>query len=111
MARKAHQRFLGSPTSTNFNDLAMECFQAVNFSISLMERTAQEKQLGMATSYGELVELLEKDSFLTSQQGKKLRRLVRLRNLISHEYFNINRQELLEMYKLLGAVRSLFTRI
>lgn len=106
-ADDAYRRFVDSPTSTNFNDLAMEAFQATNYAISLMERIVEEKRLGIAMSYAELVEHLEKASLVNASLSKKLKRLIRLRNLITHEYYTINNNELIEMYKLLSSLRAL----
>ncbi len=103
----ANKRFDGSASSTNFNDLAMECFQTVNYSIALMERLVEERGITHAMTYTELVEALEKLSVLKRSEAEKLKRLIRLRNLIAHEYYTISNSELREMFKLLSTVRVL----
>jgi uncharacterized protein YutE (UPF0331/DUF86 family) len=107
-ASVAHKHFMTSATSKNFNDLAMECFQAVNYSIALMERIVESNKGESAMTYAELVDALEKLSVIKRAEADKLRRLIRLRNLIAHEYFTINPDELRTMYKLLPTVRALF---
>lgn len=107
-ARRAHKRFSSSATTTNFNDLAMECFQTVNYAIALMERTVEEVRGGSAMTYSELVDALEKLAVLRHADAEKLRRLMRLRNVIAHEYFTISTEELRNMYQLLPSVRTLF---
>lgn len=85
----------------------MECFQAVNYSIALMERIAHEHRLGNALSYSDLVEALQKRGLIKNGDAVKLKRLVRLRNLIAHEYTTISNDELEEMYKLLTILKVL----
>lgn len=106
-ASTAYKRFVVSATSTNFNDLAMECFQTVNYSIAFMERVVEETRGGNVMTYTELVEALEKLAVLKRTDAEKLKRLIRLRNLIAHEYYTISRDELQEMYKLLPSVKTL----
>ena len=107
-AADAHKHFTVSTTSRNFNDLAMECFQTVNYTIALMERIFESRKGGSAMTYTELVDTLEKLAVLKRADAEKLRRLIRLRNLIAHEYFTISTDELRKMYELLPSVRALF---
>ncbi len=72
-----------------------------------MERVVEETRGGNAMTYTELVEALEKLAVLKRTDAEKLKRLIRLRNLIAHEYYTISRDELQEMYTLLPSVKTL----
>lgn len=72
-----------------------------------MERLVEEKKGDAALTYTELVEVLERLALLKRADAEKLKRLIRLRNLIAHEYYTISRDELQEMFTLLPSVKTL----
>lgn len=106
-AEEAYQEYEEDPTRKNFNNLAMECFQVVNYAISLMERIVEEKELGYALSYRDLVDKLVLAGVLNKDSAKDIKALIRFRNKIAHEYYTISPDELEEMYSLLHAVEVL----
>jgi hypothetical protein len=106
--RAADRRFTASATTTHCNDLAMECFQTVNYAIALMERILEQERGGTAITDAEFIDELEKIDSLTKREALQLRRRIRLRNLVAHEYSTISREELDEMHRFLPSVRSLF---
>ncbi|HLD41490.1 MAG TPA: HepT-like ribonuclease domain-containing protein [archaeon] len=90
-----------------FNSLAMECFQAVNSAIDLAELIVAEKNLGFPSKYKEIFELLNKAKLINTKTLDSMKRLVFLRNLISHEYYTITQKELKEMADLLRSLDEL----
>lgn len=90
-----------------FNSLAMECFQAVNSAIDLAELIVSEKNLGFPSNYREIFELLHEAKLIDKKTLDDIKRLVFLRNLISHEYYTITQKELKEMANLLGCLDKL----
>lgn len=94
-----------------FNSLAMECFQAVNSVIDLGEAIISEKKLGFPSRYREIFEILYEARIIDKATLDAMKRLIFLRNLISHEYYIIKIEELKEMVKLLGYVEKLVKRV
>ncbi len=81
--------------------LTMECFQAVNNLIDLGEVVVTEKNLGFPEKYRETFEFLFKARIINQESLEAFKRLIFLRNLISHEYYRIKEEELREMVSLL----------
>ena len=90
-----------------FNSLAMECFQAVNSAIEFGEHIVSEKNLGFPSRYREVFELLYKSKIISKKTLDCIKRLIFLRNLISHEYYTIKKEELKEMTGLLDCLKEL----
>lgn len=90
-----------------FNALAMECFQIVNSAIDLGEFIVSEKNLGIPSKYKEIFELLYEAGIIGKKTLEKIKRLIFLRNLISHEYYTITQKELKEMANLLNSLDEL----
>ncbi len=90
-----------------FNSLAMECFQAANSAIDLAELIVAEKNLGFPSKYKEIFEMLNQARLISKKALDSMKRLVFLRNLISHEYYTITQKELKEMASLLGSLDEL----
>lgn len=90
-----------------FSALAMECFQSVNSAIDLGELVVSEKNLGFPSRYKEIFELLYQAKMIGKETLEGIKRLVFLRNLISHEYYTISREELKEMVSLLDCLDEL----
>lgn len=90
-----------------FNAVAMECFQAVNSALELGELIVSEKNIGFPSNYREIFELLYKAKIIGGKTLDKIKRLIFLRNLISHEYHSITEDELREMVGLMGSLGEL----
>lgn len=80
-----------------FSALTMKCFQAVNSAMELGELVVSDKNLGFPSKYREVFELLQKAKIISKETLEKMKRLIFLRNLISHEYYVITELELREM--------------
>lgn len=94
-----------------YNTLAMECFQATNTLIDLAQFLVSRKKLGFPTTYKEIFEIIEREGFIDREELKNFKRLIFLRNLITHEYYRISEKELLEMVNLLEKCSALVERI
>lgn len=90
-----------------FSALAMECFQCVNSAIELGELIVSKKNLGFPSRYVEIFELLLESEIIDEETFNCIRRLIFLRNLISHEYYKIKKSELKEMADLLKCLKKL----
>lgn len=81
--------------------------QAVNTLIEIGEWIVAEKRLGFPSTYREIFELLYKEKIIDKPTLESIKRLIFLRNLISHEYYKITENKLLEMVELLEHTKSL----
>jgi len=94
-----------------YNTLAMECFQSVNALIEIGEWVVTEKKLGFPSTYREIFELLHDHKIIDRDILESIKRLIFLRNLVTHEYHKITRDELIEMVDLLKNARKFVVRV
>jgi len=94
-----------------YNTLAMECFQSVNALIEIGEWIVTEKKFGFPSTYREIFELLHDHKIIDMEILESIKRLIFLRNLVSHEYHKITRDELIEMVDLLKNARKFVVRV
>jgi len=94
-----------------YNTLAMECFQSVNALIEIGEWVVTEKKLGFPSTYREIFELLHNHKIIDEETFESTKRLIFLRNLISHEYHKITKDELIEMVDLLKEAEKFIERV
>jgi uncharacterized protein YutE (UPF0331/DUF86 family) len=94
-----------------YNTLAMECFQAVNALIEIGEYIVTERKYGFPGTYREIFELLFQNGVIAEKLLSAAKRLIYLRNLISHEYYKIKPEELVEMVDLFDLVENFVQRI
>ena len=84
--------------------MAMHAFQAVNYAIDLMEFVIKERDLGLPVSYSEMPFILESHGLITEEEARKIRRLIRFRNMVVHEYHIIGEEDI---EKIVGELRVL----
>ncbi len=94
-----------------YNTLAMECFQSVNALIEIGEWIVTEKKLGFPATYREIFELVHNHKIIDKDTFESIKRLIFLRNLVSHEYHKITSDELIEMVDLLKNAGKFIERI
>lgn len=94
-----------------YNTLAMECFQSVNALIEIGEWIVTEKKLGFPGTYREIFELLHNNKIIDSETFECIKRLIFLRNLISHEYYKITESELTETVTLLEKSKKFIEQV
>ena len=94
-----------------YNTLAMECFQSVNALIEIGEWIVTEKKLGFPATYREIFELVHNHKIIDRDIFESIKRLIFLRNLVSHEYHKITRDELIEMVELLRNAGKFIVRV
>jgi uncharacterized protein YutE (UPF0331/DUF86 family) len=73
----------------------------------LGEYIVSEKKLGFPSKYREIFELLYEAKLINKKTLNNIKRLIFLRNLIAHEYYNITKEELKEMVSLLNCLDEL----
>ena len=94
-----------------YNTLAMECFQAANALMEIGESIITFKKLGYPSTYREIFEILFKKKLINKIELDSSRKLVFLRNLIAHEYYKIDENELLDMIEQLKILDKFVNRI
>jgi uncharacterized protein YutE (UPF0331/DUF86 family) len=94
-----------------YNTLAMECFQSVNALIEIGEWIVTEKKLGFPATYREIFEMVHNHKIIEGDTFESIKRLIFLRNLVSHEYHKITRDELIEMVELLRNAGKFIVRV
>ncbi len=94
-----------------FGALSMELFQAINAAIDLGEEVVTLKHLGYPSKYTETFDILLSKGVIKKDCANALKRLVYLRNLISHEYHQITDKELKEIMKLSKFIEELIESI
>jgi len=81
--------------------------QISNSAIDLAELILAEKSLGFPSNYKEVFEMLNQARVINKNSLDSIKRLIFLRNLISHEYYKITPKELKEMAELLQILDDL----
>ncbi|MGC8771745.1 MAG: DUF86 domain-containing protein [Brevinematia bacterium] len=94
-----------------YNTMAMECFQAINALIEIGEYIVTKYKLGFPSTYRQIFEILYNEKYITKEEFEVFKRLVFLRNLISHEYYTISAEELLEMSNLFDKIAGFIKQI
>ncbi len=94
-----------------YNTLAMECFQAVNALIEIVEHIVSEEKLGFPSTYREIFEILKNEGIISSEVFNHAKRLIFLRYMKVHEFYRIGEGELLEMVELLEVVSDFVQKV
>lgn len=94
-----------------FNSLSMDCFQAINNLIDLGGYIVTKNKLGFPSTYGEIFEILEKNKYLNKKELSVFKRLVFLRNLIAHEYYEISKEDIREVVNLFDSLEKFIEKI
>ncbi|MDO8553892.1 MAG: DUF86 domain-containing protein [Candidatus Micrarchaeota archaeon] len=100
----ADERFSKEESFTNkllFDAGCMALFQALNRSIDLAEEVLVQKKLEVPAGYSDSFVILEKHKLIDKDTSEGMRKLVKYRNLISHEYYNITPKD---VKKILGLI-------
>ncbi len=93
-----------------YTALAMECFQAVNSLIEVGERYVVDLGRYPAT-YSDIFQIMYEEGAVDREELMALKRLIFLRNLITHEYYRITEEELREMANLLDVAEKVAMRL
>lgn len=72
-----------------FDAGCMSIFHAINRSIDLAEEMIMIKRMAVPGSYFDSFDILKDAKFINESICEEMKKLVRYRNLISHEYYNI----------------------
>ncbi|MCK4319563.1 DUF86 domain-containing protein [Candidatus Micrarchaeota archaeon] len=110
-AKTAYAGFREKSDKIMFNNLAMECFQACNYIISLAGFLIEKKSWGYPTSYSEMFRTLNERNIISENELKGFLKIISLRNRIAHEYYEIDKERLLGIYSTLVALEKTIEKI
>jgi uncharacterized protein YutE (UPF0331/DUF86 family) len=95
----------------NFYAISMVLFSILNRAIDLGDEIVMANNLGMPSTYKEIFRLLTKNKFIDRKVGEELSNLVFYRNLLSHEYYDLTEEDVLEVFKKISIVKKFVERI
>lgn len=91
-------------SNEKFYSLSMLLFALLNRAIDLGNELIKANGLGMPISYKEVFVILGKNKMISRELEVSLVRLSGLRNVLSHEYYDVTKERVFEAYKIIGAV-------
>ena len=91
---------------TNEWSLRYGLLESIQIVIDISCHIVGKYNLGNPNSYGNCVELLLKFNYIEESLGKNIRSMIKLRNLLAHEYALIDVNKLTSYLSLLGDFRN-----
>lgn len=91
---------------TNEWSLRYGILESIQIVIDISCHIVGKYNLGNPNSYGNCVELLVKFNYIEESLGKNIRSMIKLRNLLAHEYAMIDVNKLTSYLSLLGDFRN-----
>jgi len=91
--------------------IPMLMLNIINACIDLAQEVITLRQLGYPANYRETFQLLEKNKLISKEVSQKMQNLVGLRNLLAHEYGEINFEILYEQAQDLSSVEQFMKKI
>jgi len=94
-----------------FYSSSMVLFGILNRTIDLATEIIVKNEFGMPTSYEQYFELLSNEGIIGKPLSRELRQLMRDRNIFAHEYYNLNKKQVLDISKRIHAVKDFLEKI
>ena len=92
------ERFKGISVEEFLNDdmvqdvVEYNLFIAINMMIDIANHIVVDNNLGNPETLGEAFSILNKEKYISEEERKVYRNMVGLRNILSHEYINIDKK-------------------
>ncbi len=90
----------------NFYAVSMVLFSLLNRILDLGSEMAIANDLGIPTTYRDIFVILQKNGIIDEDCAKEMSRLVTYRNLLSHEYQQITREQVFELTRKAGTIKK-----
>ena len=74
-------------------------FIAINMMIDIATHIVVDNNIGSPETLGGAFDILNKEKYLTDEKAKIYKNMVGLRNILSHEYVDINKKLIYEIFK------------
>jgi uncharacterized protein YutE (UPF0331/DUF86 family) len=100
-----------SLTKEKFYSLSMILFAILNRAIDLGEEIVRENKMGIASSYKEIFQILNRNGVISNEVAKQMEYLVSMRNVLAHEYFDVTEKSIYEISKKINSVELLTEQI
>lgn len=94
-----------------FYSSSMLLFGIINRAIDLAEEVIRKNPFGMPSSYEQYFELLGEKGIIDKNLSNELRKLTKDRNLFAHQYFDMNKKQVLNVLKRSYYVKDFVERI
>lgn len=85
---------------------SMLIFTILNRMLDLSTEILVKNKFGVPSSYSQYFDVLEKKEFLGREIAKRLKEITKFRNLFAHQYFNMEKEEILIASKKIYAVKE-----
>jgi len=93
-------------SNEKFYSLSMLLFAILNRAIDIGNEVIKANGLGMPISYKEIFMILGKNKLISRELEVNLVQLSGLRNVLSHEYYDVSKEKVFEAYKKIGAIKE-----
>jgi len=90
----------------NFYAASMILFSLLNRVFDLGSEVAVANNLGIPSTYREIFQVLENNGFIESALARQMIRLVIYRNLLSHEYYGITDEKLINLIRQMSTIEE-----
>jgi len=90
---------------------SMVMFGILNRMVDLGEEIIIKNDFGMPQNYQEYFEVLNKNGIIGKELAEELKGLVKDRNVLAHQYFDVKDKEILKMLKRVYSVKKFIERI
>ncbi len=102
------EEFKGSKLENkkDFYAASMILFTIINESILLTEFFMAKKTLPAPLSYKEMIDTLREKKVIDEKLASKMKVIIQKRNLIAHEYGEIDRKDIIELIKEIDVVKE-----
>ncbi len=100
--KQARERFQNKEAMADelkFDAGCMAVFQAINRALDLADEIIAEKRFQIPGSYSDSFEILKKERLISQETASGMAELIRYRNLISHEYYEISPEDVKRLLK------------
>lgn len=95
------------PGPMRFYAKSMLIFSIINSAISVSEEMITKRNLQIPGNYGDIFDILEKNKVIPKPICEDMKILIKLRNLLAHEYESFDEAAVEKMEPKLGAVKEL----
>lgn len=93
--------------TSNYYALSMILFQLINRAIDLGDELVSAENLGMPGTYKNIFQRLLKAKIISAGLYEELYKLVRIRNLIAHEYETLTEKDIYAAFHKVRAINQL----
>lgn len=94
-----------------FYSSSMVVFSILNRMIDLAEEIIIKNEFGMPSSYEQYFQILAEKGLIDKPMGEELKRLVKDRNLFAHQYYDLERKQVLSISKRIYTIRDFVERV